>query len=99
MATKRSRKSRTLRARVTPAAVAAYRAKDYAALHAELRLAPWEVSPLDAWGDCPWTGRSAGGDTWGQAVQLRAELEAAASAPNAGADASAADLLAKLIKG
>jgi hypothetical protein len=99
MATKRTRKSRNLRARVTPAAVAAYRAKDYAALHLELRLAPWEVSPLDAWGDCPWPSRTGGGDTWDQAVQLRAELEAAASAPKAGADASAADLLAKLIKG
>jgi hypothetical protein len=89
MATKRTRKSRNLRARITPAAVAAFAAGDHSALHLELRLAPWETSPLDAWGACPWDPGTGGGDSWDAAVRLRAELEAAAKAPNAGADASA----------
>lgn len=79
MATKRTRKTRNLRARVTPQAVAAFVAGDYTALHLELRLAPWEVNPLDAWGDCPWGPGTGGGDSWPQAVQLRAELEEAAA--------------------
>lgn len=79
MATKRTRKTRSLRAKVTPAAVAAFVAGDHSALHLELRLAPWEVNPLDAWGECPWPSGSGGGLTWDAAVQLRAELEAAAA--------------------
>lgn len=96
MATKRTRKSRNLRARITPAAVAAFAAGDHAALHAELRLAPWEVSPLDAWGDCPWPAGTGAGSSWDQAVALRAELEEAA---RVGADTRATDVLATLLKG
>jgi|RhiMethySRZTD1v2_1073278.scaffolds.fasta_scaffold88168_3 hypothetical protein len=46
MPTKRRRITRTLADRITPAAVAAYVRGDYHELHAELRLKPWECSPL-----------------------------------------------------
>lgn len=61
---------------ITPAAVAAYRSGDQHTLHAELHLPPWQVSPLDAVGDCPWPQNSAGAITWPASAALRAELEA-----------------------
>lgn len=78
LATKRTRSARHLRARLTPEAVEHYRVGNAQALHLELRLAPWEASPLDAVGGCPWPAGTAGGSSWDQAVALRAELEAAA---------------------
>jgi hypothetical protein len=61
--------------RVTPAAVDAFRAGDYAALHRALGLRPWETSPLEVDdGPCPWSGNSAGAASWPQAQELRDEL-------------------------
>jgi len=62
---------------ITAEAVAAYRASDHAGLDRALGLKPWEVSPLEAEGDCPWPTGTAGAMTWPKAVSLRAELEAA----------------------
>lgn len=75
MATVRRKKRGAHTGRVTPAAVAAYRAGDWLALHTELRLPPWQVSPLDAVGPCPWPASMAGARTWADSVALRAELE------------------------
>ncbi len=61
---------------ITGEAVAAYRALDRVALHRALGLKPWEASPIDATGDCPWSTGSAGERTWDKVVRLRAELEA-----------------------
>lgn len=41
MPTKRTRKPRNMRVRITPAAIAAYKASDRIALHRELHLKPW----------------------------------------------------------
>jgi len=47
MPTKRQRAiRRNAGDRITEAAIAAYQARDYDALHRALGLAPWEVSPL-----------------------------------------------------
>jgi len=71
------RKPRLQRAgRITPEAVAAYQHGDKIALHAALRLPPWQLSPLDAVGACPYPPRAAGATTWPDSVSLRAELEA-----------------------
>jgi hypothetical protein len=72
------RKRRTERSgRITPEALAAYRAGKAKALHRALHLPPWQVSPLRASGPCPWPPSTAGGMTWADSVRLRAELEAA----------------------
>jgi hypothetical protein len=60
--------------RITPTAITAFRAGDRMTLHRELRLPPWQVSPLDADGDCPWSPTVAGGWTWPESVTLRAAL-------------------------
>lgn len=73
-------KAKQRQARITPEAVAAYRASDRVALHRALGLKPWEASPIDATGDCPWSPGSAGERTWDKVVGLRAELEAAVRA-------------------
>lgn len=62
---------------ITVEAVAAYRAGDWLGLHRALGLKPWQPSPLDAVGECPWNGNSAGATFWPLAVELRAELESA----------------------
>ena len=77
MPAKRQRKPRKLRVRVTPAAVAAYKAGDWLTLHRELHLKPWQASPLEAFGECPWLRGSAGARTWQDSISLRNELEAA----------------------
>jgi len=72
------RKPRLQRAgRITPDAVAAFRADDRESLHAALRLPPWQLSPLDAIGECPYPHGAAGATTWPDSVSLRVELEAA----------------------
>lgn len=72
------RKRRTERSgRITPEAIAAFRAGDARALHRALRLPVFQVSPLYAVGKCPWPAGSGGGMTWADSVALRAELEAA----------------------
>src|SRR5262245_17999477 len=46
MPTKRTKLSRPTRSRITPRAVAAWKAADFGALHSALGLKPWECSPL-----------------------------------------------------
>ncbi len=74
MPTMRHRVNRTQRVRVTPEAVAAFHAGDAMELHRLLRLKPWQASPLDAVGDCPYSANSAGGASWQDSVDLRAAL-------------------------
>ena len=66
------------RTRITPAAVEAYRAGNRLELHRALNLPPWQPSPLDAVGACPWPPSTAGGRTWAKALELREELQCAA---------------------
>ncbi len=62
--------------RITPDAVAAFRAVDWLALHRALGLKPWEMSPLDVSGECPYPPGSGGGESWPMALALRDELQA-----------------------
>jgi len=72
-----ARRANTRRAEnaITPEAVAAYRAGDHLALHRALGLKPWQVSPLGAFGACPWHPGTGGGNSWPKAVELRSQLE------------------------
>lgn len=72
MVRRRKREART--GQVTPEAVAAFRAGDWLALHRALRLPPWQPSPLDAHGECPWPPGSAGEGSWGPSLALREVL-------------------------
>ena len=81
MPTKRQRVTRSLAARITPEAIAAWRAGRWGELQRALRLPPWHASPLDAVGDQP-AGNAAGATTWGEAARLRAELIALAGEPS-----------------
>lgn len=74
MGTKRRKVPRHAAAKITPEAIAAFRAADDARLRRELRLRPWEASPLAAEGTCPWPANSAGAQSWPQAVELRRQL-------------------------
>jgi hypothetical protein len=74
MPTKRTRKPRHLRVRVTDAAREHFAAGDWMALHRELQLKPWEESPLDVDEHETAEGRPANADTLEQAKALRAEL-------------------------
>ncbi|MEQ1952483.1 hypothetical protein [Mesorhizobium sp. CN2-181] len=71
------------RQKVTPEAVEAFRARDFAALHLALGLGPWEASPLPAsitpLGVDPADRHSWGEETWRQAVALQARLQEAAA--------------------
>ena len=77
------RASKMLAHRVTPEAVEAYAAGDYAALHRELSLAPWQCSPLPSTccalgcdqGEAPdhWAQPHLG---WNEAQALQVQLEA-----------------------
>ena len=74
----RKRQNRNIaRNRITPAAVEAYRAGNRLELHRALNLPPWQASPLDAVGACPWPPSSAGGRTWAKALELRGALTCA----------------------
>ncbi|RVC41925.1 hypothetical protein [Mesorhizobium sp.] len=46
MPTKRTPRHRNIKRRISPEAIEAFRAGDYAALHRILGLRPWEMSPL-----------------------------------------------------
>jgi len=67
------------RYQITPEAIAAYKAKDYTALHLALGLKPWEQNPLDVHkrrepsrdSPYPWVR------SWWKITRLRKELEAA----------------------
>lgn len=72
---RRTRKVRDLR--VTPEAVDAYRRGAWLELHQELRLKPWECSPLDAHGECPDPSTTKPGSysaTLPQAYRLRDQI-------------------------
>ena len=76
MASKRKRTTRNLAQRVTAKAIAAFTAGDSVTLHREMRLPPWQLSPLDTEdGPCPYAVRTAGANTWADSVALRKELE------------------------
>lgn len=77
MGTIRRRKHQQRASRATHEAVEAFRAADRTTLHRFLRLPPWQASPLDAEGDCPWPANCAGALTWTDSVALREEIEAA----------------------
>jgi hypothetical protein len=74
MGTIRRRKHNQHSGRITRDAVACFMAGDWRGLHAALRLPPWQVSPLDATGPCPWPAGTRGGDTWPDSVALREAL-------------------------
>ncbi len=75
MPTKRQRKTRKLASRITPAAVAAFKAGDERALYEAIGQRPWEYSPLDV-DDGP-SPRPVHAELWTKAQELRAALEAA----------------------
>lgn len=75
----RKRQNRNIaRNRITPAAVEAFKAGNRLELHRALNLPPWQASPLDAVGVCPWPEQSAGALSWASSVRLREELQCAA---------------------
>lgn len=74
MATTRRIKRTERFGRITDAAVTAFKAGNVMELHRELRLPPWQVSPLRAQGKCPWPENSAAALTWADSVALRAVL-------------------------
>ena len=73
MPTKRTRASRSMRSRLTAAAVQAWREGDRIALHRALRLDPWEASPLDE--ENVYSPNTAYADSWQQSRDWRLELE------------------------
>ncbi len=75
MPTKRLKRMRPLAAKITPAAVAAYKAGDRGDLHDQLRLKPWQASPLDVEGPCPYSPPYVIAATWPHIQALRAALE------------------------
>lgn len=74
MASKRKRTTRNLAQRVTARAIAAFAAGDAMTLQRELRLPPWQLSPLDVAGRCLYPPHTSGAITWPDSVALRREL-------------------------
>jgi hypothetical protein len=72
----RRRKHSQQAGRINDEAVAAWKARDRRALHQALRLPPHQVSPLDAYGECPYPLHVAGGMTWATSSGLRSALQA-----------------------
>ena len=80
MATKRTPLKRKTYRRVTPAAVAAFKAGDNAALREALNLMPWEFpSPLTKAERSALPPGTFGAKWWPECVALRDELEKAAN--------------------
>lgn len=77
MPTKRARVPRTYAPKLPDEAIVAFRAADWLALHRALRLKPWEPSPLEASGPCPWSPTSAAALAWDKVREMRLALEAA----------------------
>ena len=75
MPTKRAKRVRPLAAKITPAAVAAYQAGDWSELHDQLRLKPWQASPLDVAGPCRLHSSFVMAQSWPEIQALRAALE------------------------
>lgn len=70
--------------RITPDAIAAFKAGDVSALHLALKLGPWVPSPLDVEPDepSPYPAGTGGAEYWPLAQELRRELiDAGAKAP------------------
>jgi hypothetical protein len=61
--------------RITPEMIKAFNDDDDDRLISLLRLKPWEVSPLEAVGECPYPPGTCGALSWPQARALRNELE------------------------
>ena len=78
MTTIRRRTRNQQAGRITPEAVAAFVAGDHATLKHALRLPPWQVSPLDAEGACPYPPLTAAAVMWLDSLALRTQLQAAA---------------------
>ena len=78
MSTIRRRTRSQQAGRITPEAVAAFVAGDRATLKHALRLPPWQVSPLDAEGACPYPPLTGAAVTWLDSLALRSQLQAAA---------------------
>ncbi len=74
------RRTSKQRRAVNEEAVRAYRDGDAPALHRALGLKPWETSPIDAVGPCQYPAGTGGAESWGQAVELRKQLEKAVAA-------------------
>ena len=74
MATVRRRRHAERTGRVTAAAHAAWKARDREALHSALRLPPWQPSPLELDGECPWPAGTAAARTWQDSIDLREAL-------------------------
>lgn len=72
MPTKRLKRGRPMAAKIAPAAVEANKAGDMGTLHDELRLKPWQESPLDVEGPCPPYRKA---EDWSEIQALRAKLE------------------------
>lgn len=75
MATLRKRVTRNQRTRITPECVVAFQAGDEVELHRLLRLPPWQVSPIQATGECCYGKTTAGYATWQDSLALRQALE------------------------
>jgi hypothetical protein len=77
------RRRRTFRrnGRITRQAVEAFQRGDDEALRLELRLKPWEISPLSVEDDepCCYPEGSAGALSWPECLALRRELKELAS--------------------
>ncbi|HUS54677.1 MAG TPA: hypothetical protein VMY41_11815 [Thermohalobaculum sp.] len=70
------RRSKVIKHRVTPEAIAAFEAGDHLALHRALNLGLWQVSPLDVDdGPSPWPPGTGGADSWPLACELQRELQ------------------------
>ena len=78
MTTIRRRTRNQQAGRITPEALAAFSAGDRATLKRALRLPPWQVSPLDAEGACPYPPLTGAAATWPDSLTLRNQLQAAA---------------------
>ncbi|WP_189375237.1 MULTISPECIES: hypothetical protein [unclassified Mesorhizobium] len=80
MATKRTPLNRGAKRRISPDAVAAFRAGDHQALATALGLLPWQPNPLDVDAPLPPAWASSGtawAQAWPEAFSLRQQLEAA----------------------
>ncbi|MGE4254823.1 MAG: hypothetical protein AB7E84_06370 [Xanthobacteraceae bacterium] len=80
MPTRRTPINRSPQRRITPEAVAAFRAGDSDALGRALRLRPWEYpGPLDVTDSepCPYPPGSTAAVWWPRLLELRRELEEA----------------------
>ena len=75
MPTKRAKRMRPLAAKITPAAVAAYKVGDWGRLHDALRLPPFHPSPLHVDGPRPPNNGTIYMELWPKAVGLREALE------------------------